>query len=418
MHLLAFLRSRALVAGIGGTLLFSVCSGTAGATPVAQGLTQPVSSSVAGSYASNIDSLGTTEFPTVYAGDQMNPNGSVTVYVGPGSDTAFVSRVKALPLAGVDDAPAGMPPAVSFVSVPHNVSTLNAARDALTHSQASLASKGYALATWSADAASGTIQAQLSAAPAGMTADGATAQLDTAVAPEIHVVSVTAPPATKDLNRQGDASPWKGSDRIYGQTFGNSCTAGFSVMYYGFVQMLTAAHCQDQGFINSPGLVLGSTSSYILNDGAGQDIQTLNPPSAESYTGNVWVGTGTNQPTEMPVGGPFANRPANGQPLTFDGSYSKTVRFVNLENNNACTHFTQDPPGVNFCGLLQFNYYNGNGQPSDQEGDSGGPVFCYACYPRVVTPAGIIEGQQGTTYSYATWIGQDLSLTGTQILGG
>ena len=63
-------------------------------------------------------------------------------------------------------------------------------------------------------------------------------------------------------------------------------------------------------------------------------------------------------------------------------------------------NFMQDPPNIYFYGLLQFPNSTPNGTP-DQESDSGGPVFCYSCYPRVVTPAGLIEDQQGSTYTYA-----------------
>lgn len=411
-----FLRSRVLATCIAGAMVLLVCKGTPALASTPQTPTTPAP--VTGSYADAISAIGAAHYSTTYAGSQMNADGSVTVYVGPGSDSALVTAVSGIPTAGLDDTPANVRANVTFVRVPHNLATLNGAQNALTNAGGSLAAKGYELATWYSDASTGTVQAYFTNVPAGTTPAAATAQLDATVAPEISVASVNAPPVMETSDRQADASPWKGSDRLIGQSFGNGCTAGFAVVYPGFnYQMLTAAHCSDQGYLNN-GNLLGSTSSYLLDHGAGEDIQNLNAPYAQTYAGDVWIGEGTNQPTEMRVGGPFANRPTNGQPLTFDGSYSKTHRYIVVQNNNACTHFQEDPPNVMFCGLLMFHNQDSNGNLVDQPGDSGGPVFCFACYPNVVTPAGIIEGADGSTYAYATWIGSDLAQLGGELIVG
>ncbi len=42
-------------------------------------------------------------------------------------------------------------------------------------------------------------------------------------------------------------------------------------------------------------------------------------------------------------------------------AHHQTVRFVHLENNNACTHVTQDPPGVNFIAHAVADWCRFNG---------------------------------------------------------
>lgn len=70
----------------------------------------------------------------------------------------------------------------------------------------------------------------------------------------------------------------------------------------------------------------------------------------------------------------------------------------------------------NICDLIQTNLYSSEPQwPGSgvQGGDSGGPVFCYACYSNsTAKPTGLVEGTDGSMYAYATFIGSDLGVNG------
>jgi len=183
--------------------------------------------------------------------------------------------------------------------------------------------------------------------------------------------------------------------------------------------MLTAGHCGLRSFFNN-GNFFGNTRRNFNNDSLSQDVQTL---GGLPYASNVWVNQNpgsSEQPTLRNVGGAFASPPAVGSQVTFDGFVSKMFRHNSVVSNNACTHFDGAPPGVNFCRLGATPLYSYEGgpfpKPIDQGGDSGGPVFCYECYPNVVTPAGLIEGASpGDNLAFFTFIGDDLALTQSNI---
>jgi len=147
----------------------------------------------------------------------------------------------------------------------------------------------------------------------------------------------------------------------------------------------------------------------------GMDVQTV---SGNSYSPTVWVNPdpgSPEQPTLRGVGGGFANPPAEGTNVTVDGFQSKMYRQNTIQMNNACANFG----GPSFCRLSAINLYSSlNGGQVVQGGDSGGPVFCYECYPNVVTPAGLIEGiMTGTSnpMAFFTFIGDDQAYTNTGI---
>lgn len=145
----------------------------------------------------------------------------------------------------------------------------------------------------------------------------------------------------------------------------------------------------------------------------GYDVATL---TGQSYAPYVWVGTGTNQPTTMPVGGGFSSFPNSPQELTFDGAYTKTVRHAQIFGSGPGVCATENTSGAYICNLIKFGTA-GDTAPLAVGGDSGGPVFCYACYPNVVTPAGLIEGGNGL-YTFASYIGADQAVTGTGLQTG
>lgn len=399
-----------------------------------------------------IQHLGLSQFPNIYVGGVLQPDGSVVVQLGPGNDTAFTNALHALLASSAINA-LGPEPAVTIVRVPVGQAGFTAAMNALLAALPQLKTQGFVFATSEPDIPAGTYEVTFSAAPKGMTIVAATAELQETVSPLIRVTSLDAPPVHFASDREHDGpSSYDGSDLIHAMYDPNDptrlsfCTAGFAIIgTLGTPRGSTAAHCNFGSTVNltfknggyringydpaplptpddSTQRTFGTKSNWQLNS-QGVDIELLDQPG-DPYAPFVWVGQGTSAPTTRPVGPAYTSRPMNGTPLTFDGAFSREHRWVTVTNSNTtmCVGLDSDGyPNRSVCNLIQTNLYSSppKGQPDQwpgpavQGGDSGGPVFCYACYPNgTVEPAGLIEATNGSDAAWATWIGADLNAIG------
>lgn len=391
--------------------------------------------------ADAIQGLGLQTYPNIYAGGEVQPDGSVVLYLGPGDDAAFTTALHAL-LASSAVKALGPEPATTIVRVPQSIATLNAAGSAFVQALPQLKAQGFVQGGGTANPKTGTYDVTFAAVPNGMTTAEATAELQQTISPLIRVTSVNAPLMGEYYNREHDAPPYYGSDLVRNPN-GEFCTTGFTVIgTLGLPRATTAGHCGQVTGTNfytnggwgvtapspdhnstaytdgTPINNLGQTSNIAYSPYSGYaDIQFLRIPTEpqNEYGPYIWDGTGTAQPTPKPVGNPYTSYPVPGTELTLDGAFSRMVRHVKVTAAGAYTCF----PGNGICGMIEFKDVSADGvTPVAQPGDSGGPVFCYACYSNGdVKPAGLIEG--GPTAGpdpnanvYATFIQNDLNAIG------
>lgn len=436
-------RQRALglfvvLAGLAPIFFFSTVQGAAasnasrGPSPAPKSMTAAAegvrATPTVGNFAGAVNHLGLTKYASLYAGDILNPGGSVTILLGPGSATSFRASLSALRAKPAVKA-LGPEPSVRIERVPQSIGVLDASSRTVSNHFAKLMAAGYKLATWMPDLRKGTVDVTLSAAPRGMSRSDVTRYFRRTLSSHLVVTSVSAPALHLFVDRQEDAVPFFGGDLIYNPNVG-WCTSGFTVIgTAGYPRAMTDGHCGDGTFTNGGWYVgpnggqptatsgtvrtFGTTSNYHY--GSNDDVQLVENPNEEGFNPYVWVGTGTNQPTAMAVTAPFTDFPAVGQQLTTDGAFTRTVRYVPVLADGSTDCGTFD--GVKVCNLIELAGTSAQGvSPTAQPGDSGGPVFCYACSSAGVTPAGLIEG--GTTAGqpvYATEIEADLKITGASM---
>lgn len=396
-----------------------------------------------------INDLGLNRYSNLYAGGRIQPDGSVTIYIGPGDDSAFVNALHAL-LTSSKVRALGPVPQTRIVRVPHSEDDFTAARVAFQKALPQLAALGYVQGGGTPNPTAGTYDVTFTAAPNGMTAAAVTSYLQKSVSPLIRVTTVREPLMEEYSNRGHDSTPYYAGDLIKNPNNpglpGTFCTTGFTVIgTLQYPRATTAGHCgkvtgneyytNGKYTITAPSKTqnsvayddgsqpknLGQTASddtYVYQPYSGfADIQFLRVPGGgyTEYAPYVWVGEGTSQPTGLPVGDPYATYPMPGTTLagiTMDGAFSRMVRHVMVIDAGPNTCF----PGNGICGMIKLYGHSQDGTyPVAQPGDSGGPVFCYACHPNGhVQPAGLIEGgpknkPDSNMPVYATFIGNDLA---------
>ena len=389
-----------------------------------------------------INRLGLTRYASVYAGDLVNSDGSITVLLGPGSATSFRASISKLrPESGMKAF--GHEPTVKIERVPQSIATLDSVSVTVADHVSQLQAAGYELSNWAPDPQKGTLKVALSAAPKGISAAAATRYLQRTLSRHLVVTSVSAPLAHVTADRQQDTIPFFAGDLIANSAANDACTSGFTVIgTSGYPRAMTDAHCGNGTFTNGGYAVtsnfgltttsgtkqtLGITSNYHLTNATGSsnlgaDVQLLENPSNDAlgFQPYVWVGTGTSQPTALPVISPMSGYPAVGQQLTLDGAFTRTVRYVPVLAAGPAVCGKSVINGTSntilLCGLIKLASSNANGvTPVVHSGDSGGPVFCYACSPDGVEPAGLIWADDPNGTAYASDIGLDLAATGARM---
>ncbi len=180
----------------------SKCGGHVAATSPAQTETTVTNgpgraTGVLGNYGDAVNSIGRSTYSDIYAGDRENPDGSVTVYVGPGSDSALLASLRHMSAEGI----AGLPPSGAFptlhvVRVPLSVSELERQAQTLEDARPTLAAEGYQISAVTPRPERGEVDVRFHSVPAGVTMAAATRHIDATVAPNVVVTSINATYAT------------------------------------------------------------------------------------------------------------------------------------------------------------------------------------------------------------------------------
>ncbi len=152
---------------------------------------------VLGPYGAAVNAVGMSQYSSIYAWDSENPDGSVTIYVAPGSDAALLASLKRIDPAKTSDAPApGTLPSINVVRVPLSISALEAQAQSVNSAKGSLAAAGYDLAGMTPAPEHGVVDVLFSSVPPGVTAASATSYVDSTVAPNLLVTTIDANPTT------------------------------------------------------------------------------------------------------------------------------------------------------------------------------------------------------------------------------
>jgi hypothetical protein len=162
--------------------------------------------------------------------------------------------------------------------------------------------------------------------------------------------------------RQDDCSPYFG-----GAMYNNACTTGFSIQHNGRTEMITAAHCANNGVaVNDGG---GERIGVTAERQAGRDTILIQHTAGASSNGHVYVGpwnaaTGSNR--RVTGSSPSVVGLVVCTSGSFTGEHCELrIRAVNLTINagSAGTFFPE----------VQASPDNGGVAAGD--GDSGGPVY-------------------------------------------
>ncbi len=148
---------------------------------------------VLGPYADAVGYVGSSRFPSVFAGARQNPDGSVTAYVGPGSDVALIAALKAIDPASIPDAPSPSTlPALHVVRVPLGGTELERQAKAVGDADMSLAAAGYKTVGVFTYPERGVVEVRFHSVPSGVTVASATAYVESTIAPNVVVTSIDA----------------------------------------------------------------------------------------------------------------------------------------------------------------------------------------------------------------------------------
>jgi hypothetical protein len=168
---------------------FATTTSTPGKTTVGNG-PRPAGS-VLGTYADAVNYVGPTAYPDIYASDRQDPDGSVTVYVGPGSDAALLARLRHMSPTGIGGLPSsGAFPPLHVVRVPLSFSEIDSQAQAFEKARLSLAADGYHISSVTPRPERGEIDVGFHSVPAGVTAASATRYVDSTIAPNVVVTSI------------------------------------------------------------------------------------------------------------------------------------------------------------------------------------------------------------------------------------
>ncbi|WP_434450887.1 hypothetical protein [Lentzea sp. E54] len=201
---------------------------------------------------------------------------------------------------------------------------------------------------------------------AGLSARSA---LQSSVAIEVETGEI-APAASRLV----DTSPYKGGayiENYQGGVVQGGCSSGFAVVSNttGADQLLTAAHCGDQGsyYTNAAGDYIGTAETRVVSS----DSQIIGLNTTATAQGRIWIGdsieTNANQ-YGLDVIGAQATLP--GDWLCDSGAFSGTICDIQAVNTGLTINLGGFGVVQNVVEALHRGGYSAGGN-----GDSGGPVF-------------------------------------------
>jgi len=223
------------------------------------------------SFRGNTDTLVGANFPDIYAGAILQPDGSETIYVT-SRDPALLAAIAS---ADTDDTK------YRVVMVPNGHAAMMRLVAELTEQSNTLRSDGIELIKWGPDPSKGKVSIQLAKPTAldlasltkatGLDSSAVTAETYLARAAALlrarfgdglYVQDTYQEPLTLD-HRRNDTPPFAGGDNITSPK--EECTGGFPVVRNGTSStfMLTAGHCLDGPWY------IDETSTLMGNVGTG-----------------------------------------------------------------------------------------------------------------------------------------------------
>jgi len=287
--------------------------------------------------------LGSTQYPTVYAGAAIASDGSLVIYTTL-ADSALVSAVAALDKGGWP---------YSFVTVPESLSSMLATTSVLKNDQPTLAAAGIHLISWGPDPIHGQVKAQLmaptsadsialgsnlaaSAGPTNSTDYLAMASdlLQIRYGPQLLVNPAFGQQGIL-FDGKSDPQPYTGgayARAIIGTNTYSFCSTSFPVAYgpYPAYWVLSGGHCsltgqswqEEQGGVFTPNL--GVTAATAVNNG-NDDWAWV-----QGYTTfkDQVLGGSVNSP--VPYNIASWELPPINSPIAWDGGRTGEVRWVPL----------------------------------------------------------------------------------------
>jgi hypothetical protein len=324
--------------------------------------------------ADQVDSLASAPAQAAgYAGDTIDPDGTVTVYV---TSAGYAEMSAALATLG---------PQASYklVTVANSEAKLESITMQIAGDRALLARHGVQLTTWGPDAASNTMQASMLDYTAAKAAwlqnefggSGVVSVTPATSADVLQRVPVNdtadneAAAAAAGPNRYYDSSPFFGGDRVFIDNNENEkCTDAFTLIgnRSGASYNTTAGHCGGSSVYTNfdTRVKLGPISTRYFSDG-GYDFETFPCGSCSPYVWYEGPSVGRGQGSSHVVVGTCD---CNSGKVAIDGAGTGQVIDSTVTKADFCDTFSD---GTETCHLNRAT----NSADICYPGDSGGPVY-------------------------------------------
>jgi hypothetical protein len=264
----------------------------------------------------------------------------------------------------------------NFVLVPQSRSYLDALNQTVTQGWQTLLNNGITMSIWHAELMTGKEYIGV----VNLTSDQLAFIQQMFGAANVDVQSLTADQAPVLTSRNFDTAPWDGGDNLHDTNSGADCSAGFGVTVNGTKELLTAAHCFDQGdtIINALGSTGSMTTVGTVNQRdtawSGTDSELI-PTNASNMIQTGVIGV----PATSYVNG-WATNPA-GYQVCQSGAFSGAVCGITIASDTiygdpgTCLTVSVDGYPRLECHLIHANALPG--LIANQAGNSGGPVYRY-----------------------------------------
>jgi len=300
-----------------------------------------------------IDAIASTALPSSYAGDVLEADGIVLVYVT--ADQVATLTGDLTSALGSDESAD-----YEILPVAHSFAAMEGLTMEIAHDESSWATQGISITSVGPDVESNLVSVTISPFSATNTALLQNAYGSNWV--EIDPATGTLPVRDYTIDRFADVEPYYGGDAIWfdNEPDGTLCTDGFGIENDDEFSSFTAGHCNGETVdtnIDSP-REMGAIWFYeFVNDGL--DFEAFYC----DCTGDVWA---NSQNTHPVIGSVFAGV---GDLVAMDGAASGEVPGNDVQQADYCQKFSD---GITTCHLTR-TYQAG--AVACQEGDSGGPVY-------------------------------------------
>jgi hypothetical protein len=343
-----------------------------------------------------------SQFSNTYAGDVQNSNGTVTIYVAHGGDTAIRSALS-------NALPSSQNSAYTIQDVAHSYADLEALTHQISADDAYQNQVGANLTSWGPDITANVVQIRLMSYTSSA-ASALKARYGSAVAVVPANVSGLA---QRTSNRFYDNPPFYSGDRVFFDNNTGKCTAAFALRgnSSGRIFSTTAGHCGGNSVLTNltTRYTMGPVSTNYFAGDKNKDIETFSCDCAEP----VWY---ANSATHTVSG--LCGTCGYHSLVTADGASTNNgneVTDATVVETGICVNF----PDGRTCNLNGADkVVNGSYVTVCGPGDSGGPIYQRASNNRAFA-AGAIVGVDASGYEcYYHSMGDVLSWTNTSLVTG